>query len=424
MTDRPVAILVPGPPYLFGITGVYYLWELLKSHRVAVVVGHGCANDPLIAEAARWPGVVELVELPSEAGPRPTYHVQCRAVLADLVDRLRPSLLAQHNFVYPWNRYLQAEAAARGLDCRNIVYLNTFGVPAAEDCRPRAIGAIEHVRRATPTSRLQAELMLRHDCALTTVMEQFILPKLAGGYCLPPIFDHMTGEILDPQGTHGVDRHLVYKPVEAEATAAEWPGLRPAITLIRHPVEVVGREVHRTLGAPDERAQIVVLPSCEGYITERRFSMPEERVVREAADMWAAALRLVSAKFPGHPILWKIHPALGDQPIMAALSREIAGRLPNFQIVPHQGGAQHLVLQSRVVVSEASGVLWWASLLGSKTVISLDLFGSNNDLFRRHDGIRYFSTLDDLEAADFGPHAVKVGEGRDALPTLTDILMG
>ena len=79
------------------------------------------------------------------------------------------------------------------------------------------------------------------------------------------------------------------------------------------------------------------------------------------------------------------------------------------------------MVESGVVVSDISSVLWWAQFVGGKTVISLDLFGYRGGSTMRHyQGVRYFDSVAALDAAAFdGPEPAPAGQG---LPTLTECL--
>lgn len=419
MTTRPVLLFVPGPVvHFFRTTGMYYLYELAQVFDVVVLAHTIYDRDSLAQALFRLPSIREVAFLPD--GNLPTIEYQL--ALVELCERLgakwRPSVVLQHDPVFIHNAYIYRILRRYNPDCVRLTYLMAARLPVSEDLAMLSSSFIESAMLARGMSRLDAleEFVIKSRRNLW--IEHFMGPRLIAGNFFVPAIHVNTGKLARQAIWEDCDGFLAYSNHDKAIVESDYPG-GPPVYVVRHPLEVIGGELHEWLSLPAEEPIIAVMPS-NGYLSNKvaRLGGGIETVVRTAA-VWSQALSLIHAKFPDCRIVWKAHPASSIEPLYTELVRRVREMLPALEEWPASHDGQDLAKRARVVVSDVSSSLWWAGLVDSKVAISLDLFDyRGGDVLRHVPQIHYFTSLDALEADPLHPRTLGLDADRPTASAL------
>lgn len=420
---KPVTLLQTGPIHLFRTSGLYFLWQLQRTHRVILLAEDTYRTDSTFARALEL-GLVHDVRYYPTAAPIWQRHRWLAQTCDEVARTYQPTVALLNNHVYPQNIYL-IEALRRHSPCPVLVFQNgmmttfeKFGQQLRMD-QQALFASRSHLPRHL------SNLAWRLKGEVSQMANYQLLPLLTCGHPFHAPFDPSQFRIRNADISGRFDAQLSYHPIEQERYGEEWAPA-PPVTLIRHPIECCGPEVWDALGFKLGSHGIAVLPSY-GFITEKinTSALPPEVAMQTVVDLWLAALKALSAAFPGHPIRWKLHPAAHRDPLMNALTRSLADAIPNFEVFAPDQSAENLVLQSHVVVTDMSSILWWAAFVGEKTLVSLDIFDyAGGDELKYYQGIHHITDLSEIaQLAGSANTANRIDYAhRQTLPTLTDIL--
>lgn len=412
---RPVAIFSPGPvAHLFRAGGVYFLRELLNSHDVVLVAFELLAGLPEFEAARRWPGVLETHLLPHPASGFSYHRASCD--LGGLMRQFQPAMLLQHGDSYPHNLYFIA--AARHLpNCLKITFGAGFTYDMALDSDHLAAARVFEIACRFHLPRWLASGLFRWWRFQTWLRDFLAIPLMVQGRPLPHVIDTQTGRVLRRDTSALTDLHLLYFERERQQYARY---LSPKkISLIRHPLQVVGDQVHQIFGMPAQRNGIVFLPTL-GYVDTLGARLGSlEEAAKQMAALWRDVLLVLRERL-GWPVYAKLHPSAGKNLGMVMMMEQLQREVPGLTVLEPHESAERAIMAGRCVVGDMSSVLWWSLLLGGRTVISVDGWGmEGGDEFRHYDGVVYVRTPDELRTADLQP---AFAGGTKGLPRLTDVI--
>ena len=161
-----------------------------------------------------------------------------------------------------------------------------------------------------------------------------------------------------------------------------------------------------------ENQQVVFFPSL---IALGRISSEKPVLIK-----WVEALNILREKYPKHRFLMKFHPGAKDKYILPVKSY-FSKQCSFLSFAPKTDGAEELMVNSQVVVGDASTTLWWARAEGSKTVISLDFenHGISNSM-AAYKSIFYFKNLNGLSKFDATKETNEIQ--KEVRPTLLEFI--
>jgi len=231
-----------------------------------------------------------------------------------------------------------------------------------------------------------------------------IFPFLFAGAVFHPEINVYTGERLklnDKQKAAQYDYALFYTREELEAFMLGSKATDNKLVLLRHPLETVGKECNLLIYGSNiikEENLILVLPSGGAVNTMISRGTISKQVAHEIADKWNQVIASVIKIYPRYRVIWKLHPILASSRAHLDFQNRISQANPILEIADPKSNAQKLIVRSKVVISEASTVLWWTAFLPGKTAISLDLFDyKGGDEMRYHSGVKYCNNLSELK---------------------------
>jgi hypothetical protein len=404
---NPFVILTVGPRHLFWTTGVYYLWELSKNYRVVLIATDDYKNDDLFIKVFRQTGVVEILYTPLKVLLTPLNlgifkkHYFYARKFKKLVEKYLPALVLQYRHVYPDNLYLAHWTRKLNPSCPLITY--QLGLGSLSEDYDYRIGFISAVRDRSKKYRLSiwlTRILLHIKIELDHLMEHYILPFLFTGSIFFPSYKKRTGKVITKSAGRNFDLYLLCK--ERERLLEEKRiGVLNKLFLIRHPLETVGEECNSFLFHAEEEKMISIFPTSgftSVFVVEQERS--ETEVVEHITTKWLNAINVFREKFSGWRITWKLHPATRSDRIWQEITIRLRQNCPRLEVVEPEQQALPLMVRSKIIVSDVSTVLWWASFLKDKAAISLDVFGyPGAEDIKDCEGIFYFDSFDKLRKA-------------------------
>jgi len=398
----PNIILSTGPmPYLFWTTGVYYLWELSRAYRVSLIVDEDYKDDPLFHRVIKLCSVEEVVYLPNRSNLIARHRFYSK-VLRDLVQRHPHAVVLQYNDVYPDNYYL-THFTKRQNNLSKVVIFQVGQIfrDYIADYHARISFAIDSLKLRYGIPSWIAKLLYRVKGEIKHLLDFYLLPLFFSGNAFAPKLKLATGKLIHRNIWKDVNFKLYYKNIEMEMAAeveGDTNGSSKRI-LIQHPLETVGRECNAKLYSDHEENLITVLPSY-GFVNAliSQNSSGEAPIVKEISEKWREVIALFEKNHKGWKIAWKLHPnAAQDRPLQSITSQLQQG-FPNMTVMQSSENASRLILRSKIILSDVSNVLWWASFIKGKVPISLDIFRyPGGDGLKGYEGIYYFETISQLE---------------------------
>lgn len=375
---RGVVLMQPGPLHLFWTTGVFYYWELAQKFDVVLIVGESYRSHPEFAKIAALPSTrhVEFIPPLGIVARHFFYRGRFRALLTEH----RPDLILVHNRSYLADQYLLKLAREIVPKAARIYYQNgRMSLLWEQDfAYQRAMmidSALRRYRLLGGSVNLAGLLVdVRNSIAYWTHFK--LLPLLTTGAVFRPPVNVFTGKV-DRAATIRCSRSeqdILLAYLENEISIYEMQGTQN-IRRIRHPVQKVGRELLRFLRREcAETDTILILPS-HGFTAQLiEHGWKEGRVIDHVSARWGEAIEALSSKFAGFRLLLKSHPSSTYDPLWQQILVRLQQRFPSMVLVPVGHVAEFYVAESKIIASDVSTVLWWATLWGGKIAISFDIF--------------------------------------------------
>jgi len=399
---RPHVILSTGPvTHLFWTTGVYVLWELCRHYDVSLVVTEEYRRDPAFLRVARLCDVKEIVYLPTKRPVLQRHKAQV-TLLRALISKHTNVFVVQYNDVYPANLYLARFAKERNSSNRVVIFqAGQILRDYAGDYENRRRFAQDELRRRHKLSAAAARLVWGFRGALKHFAEYYLCPFVVRGRPLKPKMRLSTGKIIYKHLWNDIDLKLYYRRIEMQVAArVERAGAdRTRRVVIRHPAETYGADCNSHLYDREQGPVVAILPSYGFANVLRSQSVGDGAAVsRTIAEEWLKAIEVCRRVLGGWTIVWKLHPAAAKDAILSEVTSRIRERFPEVEVLPASEKAHGVIVSATVILSDVSTVLWWASFLPGKTVISLDVFkyrGGNN--MRGYEGVQYCRSHRELE---------------------------
>jgi hypothetical protein len=417
---RPLILFVPGELHIFRASAAYHALALARDFDLVMMVGEHFRGDSFLERFLSLCPVKEICYF-SVKGNIWRRHRQLVRLLRDLTKRWRPAALYQHAFVYPHNLYARFFVQTASPGAKNFVFQAAMTAPDLDSLASNlAAGEAFRFaqRRGIPSSLAVPAYRMHFRC--WSFLSYQLLPLLFTGHALPVPYDLIAAR-RRPGSTSVPDAYLVYGQVDQDNLSREYGSL--PYRIVRNPITDVGGALDATMyGAKEAAPRIVVLPS-QDWVNEEIAAAPQrkEAIVTRHADIWSAALARLLARYPGRCLLWKPHPVHHDDPVMRSIVERVRRDIPGLLVADGNQSAEALMVESEIVVSDVSTVLWWASMHPGLTAISLDLWnGVGGDSLKGRPGIHYVSAVEQLDALET---RYPSGAAIMAAPSVSDTVM-
>lgn len=404
--SKPIIIIQPGPPHLFYTTGVFYAWELSKKYDIVLL-----ATDSY--KEASWFDTILKTRLFKHVEYFPVRnsiaaHFYYRNNIPKILKEFNPKAVLMHSEFFIDNLYLIYFLKIYAPNTTRFYFQpGRMGVNIRANTIERHNAQVDGIRQKLqlPAVLYQFISILVHvKSYLSFVVNTKIFPLVAIKTKFHPPVNYITGDILFTTVTEKHKRadqqgiHLNYLPIEAEANLEHGAA---KVLLITHPMQSCFLEaLQKIYGSLNEENAIFIAPShgfSSGLIAD---GYGQRVVISKISEAWSSAIKSLKAQYPSYKVKIKLHPASATDAVWTEVLGLLCQLHPDLFVVNPSEPAELYVSTSKIVVGDVSTVLWWASLIGNKVVISLDIFGyaGGGEMQQYSDFIWCFNNIDKLGA--------------------------
>jgi hypothetical protein len=221
------------------------------------------------------------------------------------------------------------------------------------------------------------------------------------------------------------EKDILLAYLENEIAMYETQGTRN-IVRIQHPMQKVGRELLQFLQRKCvEKDAILILPSHGFTSLLIENGQEESSVIDHVSARWREAIMALQIRFPNHELLLKSHPSSKDDPVWQEVLIRLQQHFPKMVCLPIAHSAEFYVAESKVIASDVSTVLWWATLWGGKIAISFDIFDyPGGDELKGYDHVCLIQSLKEFDTVSLQRDSATLPADLDELLPLARRLVG
>jgi hypothetical protein len=396
--ERQIVFLMPGPIHLFWTSGVFYAWELGKRYQVVLLVNSSYEKNERFKKLTNSSFIEHIVYL----SPRKfTMHYYYPKKFLVLLKKYSPKAIFLYDHVLPDCQYLLHCCEEYAPNCLRFVFLaGRTEVSHSDDYKARHAFGIDQIQKTW--SFIVRWSWLARFVYFTRNKIKFwfvftLMPLLFIRHRLKPAMNFYTGEydlvVLEHLNQSRKYFWLAYLETEIKILQDREVN---AWFRIDHPMKQCWQEVFEFFfGKFNVKEQIIMLPTIG--LESRLFTegLCKKDVVSNISGKWCEAIDALRVQYPYYTYAMKLHPSAKGNALWESILDEIGARFSDIDFLPTTEIAEWHIVQSKIIVSDVSTVLWWATLMGGKIVISLDLFDyPAGDEMRLLDKVIYINSID------------------------------
>ena len=401
---KPLIIMQPGPLHLFWTTGIFYLWGLKTKFDFILIVSYDYKHNSLFQKKIKKISNIRKVIYM----PKPKLFLQQIALNCEFKKLLKawpPQYIILNNVSYIENQYLIHWAKIICPSVKRFYFQNgRMNLRWKSDFSNRRAIQIEALLNKYPFASKSREVLcflIDLKIYLTNIIEFSFMPLFIIGSIFCPPVNVRNGSVnisqIKKKLQSNINNDYLLAYFDVEIKAYKELGFSKIIQIV-HPVQNNYSEVHKYLyGNFKETKSILLLPGY-GYTSKLLVKgYDAEKLICSISIKWCDAINLLLEKFRHYDLKIKLHPTYKQDFVSVSILKRIRRSFPKLELIDAKESAERHVLLSSVIVSDVSTVLWWASFLRGKTVISLDIFNyEDGDEMNEYDGIYYISNLNDI----------------------------
>lgn len=167
-----------------------------------------------------------------------------------------------------------------------------------------------------------------------------------------------------------------------------------------HPIKLASREnIEKLYGTQNKENNIVVLPGrAPAVYVDGNLLCGEERAVF-IKKQWLEVAVILNKFMPEKKVYFKLHPRTQVDPSWRDFACQLEKISENLIFLPPEAIAEEYIWNSEIIVGDISSTLWWASFLGNKSILSLDIFGAaGGGDFASYENITVVNSVSELKA--------------------------
>ena len=397
---KPYIIINPGPIHLFWTTGVYYLWELSSKFSIVLIVTENYKNNSLFQKVISKLEINKVIFIPQNIGII-SRHFFYSKKFYEVIKKFNPYYILQHNHVYPANLYLTFLAKKNNPSCKIVTFQNGQIFPKYKiDFKIRITNTVLLKKKHLHLPLMVIKFLLQIKSEIIHYLDFYLLPFLTIRTHFRPEIKLFSGAVIKKNSQVNFTYSLFYLNSEKKVYEKIF-GKSEKYILIKHPLETCGEKCNQFLYNTGLDNLISILPSY-GFIEDLTIKkkVSETEAIKIVSKRWISAIKLLKNKFQNYKIILKQHPNSYKNGLFSNVVKEIKNVVPDIDIVHQEIESTKLILNAKVVVSDVSTVLWLASFMKNKIVISLDIFGyEGGDVMKyyKDEGICYVSKISQLK---------------------------
>ena len=396
----------PGPIHLFWVTGVYYLWALKKKYSFVLSVDNDYAISDKFKKIVQYMDVKYIHYIKKKKGFRLVFDLLKE--YEEILLKFKPSKILIHNSSFINNQCLIDTVLLKNWQIDIFLYQNARESLNYTD-QQFFLDAVE-------SKAISDKLKILKNLPKLVFKFAVIKQKLRYYYYFKIIPLFIKGKVFNPPfnvfiGKKNIKESIVYKKIvkkyfaylNVEAEYAIKLGV-PNCQIIEHPLITSGDKLNSILYDQTEaKNKILIAPSygfLEGMLAK---GQSDNEICQSVGQKYLNVIYLLLKKFPNYLISFKIHPRDKDNHLWKNVISIISSKIKNLEVINENINAEALILESKIVISDVSTVLWWASFFKDKIAISLDIFHfrGGHEMSAYSPQIHYIDTLKKLENINF-----------------------
>lgn len=406
LSKKPILLVQLGPINLFWVTAVYYLWELKDKYSFIIF-----ANDDY-KKSEKFSNILKHLDIKYIHYQKKEKGFKLASSLLreyeQILKKFKPKKILIYNDNFFDNQCLlhliksmnsfsevyQYQEARESMDIKNDRYL----LATAE-----SLVLQERFKFLKNFSKISIKLaILKQNLRYFYYFK--IIPFFLLGKVFKPKFNIFTGKYyknLNSNLNNLIIKYFVYLNIEHKILTKS--GV-PNCQIISHPLINCKNEVNNIIyGELDQKNQIVIMPShgfIPGLIAKGNS---DDEVSKFISNKYIEFLNKFKKKFPDYSIIFKLHPASKKNVIWMNVINLISEKIKITKIEDDQVNAEKLIIESKIVISDVSTVLWWTIFFDEKIAVSLDIFNFENgdEMLNYLPYVYYINDLNQIEKTNF-----------------------
>ena len=428
---KNTVIVVQGHKYTFFSNGIYLCAELMDYYNIVLVVPQSYSLDERFLKVCELMSFQKVVYFLS-----PSYLPQDQKdsfyglnfvkqffdqksyseISKGLMLKYRPIAVLQHDYIHIENMYFFYWANRVLKNCKKIVVLST----AASNERTLKGFSEARFKRALKLVRgkkafayfvfwLYSSFKVLQS-SVRNILIPFVILKEKSNYGLS-YFDNID---ITPKEL-AFDYFMVFEDPEQKFYRNLF-GTREIVKKISSPISR-GEVINKKMFAIKSVKDIVILFGLTGDRTGYDT---------EILDRWCELILILSVKYNDTKIVIKVHPNLSYS-LSHQFETYINSKCPHAHFIGSQENdiaTEELILNSWLIIGDSSSVLPWASYVGEKVVLSMDIGNTVNSRdMESYSGILVFSHDDDFHkiVENINP-CETIGRQQSQLPSVRDFI--
>jgi len=386
--DKKQVLFISSHLYLFWTLGCYYVFELLEEYELILIVNNEYRCDPFFQKIITFPQIIEVIYLPKSSNII-SKHINYIATINYTFKKYQPKFIFQYNHTYVFNKYVFVKASELSPESKVIHYQNGQILVGDEkfayeksinqklvDIKgrfqiPFSVSSLKFIYRLLRFSFHIMDDLILPSFFLKNINHSFYCKKRAKRNFFHQYF------VFDR-----IIQQKLFKELKTKN-----------IIQIKCPISTVSDKYNKFLYNYSERKQIVIFPSF-GF-----FSLKQDQKV---INNWILVISILQKKFPDYNICMKLHPRTKNSFIVEEILNYLRNKCPKIELLDPALNAQELVLSSKIIVGDVSTIIWWASLLRNKVVISIRMNQKyGGDEMKYYEDILYFKSVKEFKNYNF-----------------------
>ena len=412
---KPILLIQIGPIHLFWTTGVYLLWELKKKYQFIILADGDYQNSIKFQKIIEYLDITYIYYQRNEKGYKLVKNLY--KDFKFILKKFSPKKILLYN-----SEFLQNQVLINTLDkkIKYEIYEYQNGRETSDivhDRQMKVANAAETLvkrYRFLKTFNKARIILVKLRDIFKYIFYFKLLPVLITGKMFKPYFNIYTAKINSNRAnkfySEIIKKYFVYLEIEMQFALKS---ANRDFQIVNHPASTCGYEVNQILyGKILEKNQLLIAPSMGFVEKEILKGKSMNELVNFISNKYICVLDILLKIYPNFKIKYKLHPDNPFNSVWLNIFNSVANKYKDIEQVKPSTNIEKIILESKIIISDVSSVLWWNIFLDNKISISLDIFNFDygNEMSHYSDYIYYIDDLNKLEKINLLPKNKKKEE--------------
>ena len=403
MKKKPILFVQAGPFHLFWVTGIYYLWELKDKYNFIIIANEEYNKSEKFKKILKYLDVEYIYYQKQNKGFRLVFDLlkEYKKILINF--KPRKFLIYNNSFID--NQCLIYLIRSIGYPIEIFQFQNGK-IPLDLQMDRLYLVALEAVELQNKYKFLKNFNKISFKLAkIKKLLIYFyyfkLIPFFLLGVTFKPDLNIFNGVYKKKKKEKNlISKYFVY--LDIEANSVRQSGISNC-KIIDHPLKNTHKELNEIIyGKISNKNQMVILPTIGFLETLMMKGYTKDYLIKFISDQYIEFLRKFKKKFPNYQVIFKLHPSSKDKKVWMDIVSLISQQVKVININPSVN-AEKLIIQSKIIISDVSTVLWWTIFFDKKIAISLDIFNfdKGDEMLKYGSYLYYIKNLKQIEKINF-----------------------